>query len=171
MAVTGLPRFYVGALIAGQKFVWRVIERDRDLESALLDAETTFWRCVEELEPPTVRKDDAYPETTRVALSRLYPTAETETTVELDGDLLEVIDQRRFVAASIKDLEHVRDSLDNLIRAALGENEVGLIGGRAAATWKVQTRRAVNLARLREEDPETAEKFTDTTTLRVLRVP
>ena len=52
MAVTGYRGTYIAALIGGNSFKWKFVERDEELISMLIELEANFWNHVEELTVP-----------------------------------------------------------------------------------------------------------------------
>lgn len=164
MAVTGLERFYVGCLVAGQRFVWRVLERDPLLEEQLLEAETTFWALVQSDTPPSVAGDAS--EATSKALGRMWDKAIPESSVEFDRHALDLWCRRRDLAAQIDNITAQRDAIDNELKAVLQDNEAGLVNGDVAVRWTNVATNRLDTKALKAEMPEVAEKFTKTSTSR-----
>lgn len=89
------------------------------------------------------------------------------TQVNLNDELYrEAIATLLRVAEKRRELKDEYDEARAVIEEALGDNEVGAIDGRPVVTWKTQTRRSLNQAKLRAAFPDVVEMFTDTTELR-----
>ena len=52
MSVTGYKGAYIAALIGGNSFKWKFVERDEELISMLIELESDFWNHVQDLTPP-----------------------------------------------------------------------------------------------------------------------
>jgi putative phage-type endonuclease len=159
MAVTGLEVCYFGCLIGGQEFVWRALERDADLEADVIQAEEEFWRLVTEDHPPLI---DGSP-STKQTLLRMYPEAVADKTVDLGPAAAALIATHNRIKDEVGLNEQSLAAVDNALKAALGEAEVGLLHGRPAVKWSnVAGRRSIDTKRLRAEHPDIAAKYTIT---------
>ncbi len=59
MAVTGYKGAYIAALIGGNTFRWRFIERDEELIAMLIQLEADFWEYVKSETPPPLDGSEA----------------------------------------------------------------------------------------------------------------
>ena len=60
MAVTGPPRCDFAVLCGGNEYFEVIVERDADLEAAVLESLTAFWSLVERDEPPAIDGSDGW---------------------------------------------------------------------------------------------------------------
>ena len=131
LAVTGAEKAYLAVLVLQDGLRVFEIRRNEDEIKALMDAERTFWRYVEEgKEPPAVADDIE-------ALDEAHPASDG-TQVDLFG---RAADMERYIElkGEIKALEYEKDQIEALIKQELGDHERGA-DGEYAATWKSQTR-------------------------------
>lgn len=163
MAVTGTTHCYLVGLIGGDELVIRLIERNQRFIDAMLVRLEEFWGYVTRREMPPVDESEA----TRAILGMIYPRdtgAEIslpDEFVSLDRELLDIKDQ-------IKTLESREKAIENQIKAAIGDCTRGVLPV-GSYTWKEQSRTTIDAESLRAELPEIAERFSKSTSFRVLR--
>jgi putative phage-type endonuclease len=131
MAVTGHPRTQGAVLLGGQKFVPWTVERDDETIAGLIEAERVFWQRVQEGRPP---KADSHPSTGQVLKARWDETLAEA--VELGSEGVLLVEQRHRAYAAKKRAEAEQEEAENRLRQLLGENEVGLVFGEIAVTWR-----------------------------------
>lgn len=138
MYVTGADWGSIGLLIGGSRFHWADIVRDEDAIAYLLDHCMEFWHMVTHRIMPPV---DESPEVTE-ALKALFPhAAETEEIMlpekatVWDRELTDVRDE-------IKALTSRRNYLENELRAAIGNAEIGILPDGSGAFTLKNTNRA-----------------------------
>lgn len=85
-------------------------------------------------------------------------------------NLTSIVELRHHLTEEINSKTAERNELDSIIKEHLGSEEVGYIGGREAVRWTTSSRRAVDVTRLRQEDPDTAAKFMRTSQVRRFEV-
>ncbi len=146
LAVTGLPRAHVACLIGGQRFVQTTVDRDEEIIAGLIVSEQRFWQRVQDRRPPPA---DGHPATTEV-LKRRWEDETLAEAVDLGAEGYRLITLRQQVKAVAKAAAVEVDGVDNQIRMLLGENEVGMVDGRVAVTWKpnVKGNRVLNVKEL-----------------------
>ena len=167
LAVTGLPRAWVAVLIGGRDFRTFEVPRDEATIDALVAREAEWWRShVEALVPPPVDGD----ESTVEALKRLYADVVEESEVDLPDDAETLLLELQASKGRAANEERLQAQIQNELRAALGNAEVGLIDGVPAVTWKAQGWSRVELDELRAAHPAIVQEFTRTGTRRVLRI-
>lgn len=116
------------------------VPRDPEGIRALFWAARRFWRMVETNTPPALGcEPDPGRKATADALAKAFGEGGGGE-VDVD-DLADVLEERKAVAETLRQLKDQKLELDNQIKARLGEAEVGLVAGRAAVTWKAQTRK------------------------------
>ena len=158
MIVSGLPRWYIAALIGGNHFVSWVVEYNEQDAAALLEAEKTFWDYVtREVMPPI---DGS--ESTTASLKERYAGGIMEP-MELPNTaapLLRRWDELKELKAGID--EEVK-TIQNELCGMLGDYETGLLGEGDTArkvTWKtIPGRVTIDSKRLKAELPEIYEKY------------
>lgn len=168
MAVTGMPRVWFGVLhLAFGRPTFREyrFERNQREVDFLVEQCRRFWvdhvltGC-----PPEVDASEA----TTTALSHAY-TPDPDATVDVAG-LAYTLDELARIEDDMKRLEAMRDHYRNTLRAALGDATTGVIDGEPVVTWKAQTARRLDTARLRADLPEVAAQYETESVTRVLRV-
>lgn len=171
LAVTGLDHAYACALIGGQKFVHARVARDEAYIQKILEVTRRFWDRVERREPPPPDGKSSTGEIIDAAL----PVARPLSRVELPDNAIAVVGRVVDLKLHVKELTEELKGVENELKLALGEGEVGLFEGVPVATWKNEVRRSLDRAvvlKLLEElgvDPDEAGIFKETST-RVLRV-
>ena len=88
------------------------------------------------------------------------------------ADLEQVRDQiaaLKTVEAQIKALTETKTSLQNDIKAVLGDNEIGVLDGHTVFTWTRTKRNALDQKALRAARPEIVAEFTTATEVRSFR--
>jgi len=146
MAVTGYKGWWIAALIGGNKFVHKYIERDDVIISALIELESQFWDMVQSRTPPPMDGSDSAGN----VLKLLYPESIADTSVELPSEAKELILNRDALKRQVKELEFLVADAENKLKAMLGESETGRIGD-YLVTWKTVTSNRVNTKKLKEE--------------------
>lgn len=136
MLVTETDRDRVACLIGGQRFVWCVVDRDEVLMRKLIARGDEFWDRVQNLNPPP---PDGSEHTTEALEALFSPTAAG--TALLDASFIDLDDQRLVLKDSVKTMERRLDTIDNEIRAAIGNNQSGLLPNGIAYAWPEVTRR------------------------------
>lgn len=146
MAVTGYKGWWIAALIGGNKFVYKYIERDDVIISALIELESQFWDMVQSQTPPPMDGSDSAGN----VLKLLYPESIADTSVELPSEAKELILNRDALKRQVKELEFLVADAENKLKAMLGESETGRIGD-YLVTWKTVTSNRVNTKKLKDE--------------------
>ena len=171
MAVLDLPWFDVSALVVDtwERYHWR-IERDMAKERALIAACSGFWRTY--IEPGIPPEPDA-PTAAEVMQRYRVPS---EGALDLDSHspegavLAALLEERRDLAATVKQAKARQDQIDTELKALAAEHEEVMLDGQTAYTWKAASRSTLDTKRLRAEHPEIAAEFARSTTYRTLSV-
>jgi predicted phage-related endonuclease len=149
MAVTGATFAYLACLVDGSKLIVRKVERNDEFIDALIAVELEFWEYVQSGTEPDIDGS----EHTKRALAEIHPKSNGESIV-LPFEMQDADTRREEIAAEMKELKKEKDEIDNKIRAALGDNEIGMIPG-ARYSLTDTTRKATHkLAFLDGIDPE-----------------
>ena len=146
MAVTGYKGWWIAALIGGNKFVHKYIDRDDVIISALVEIESEFWDMVLSLTPPPMDGT----ESAGNVLKLLYPESKPNTAINLPGDAAELIEIREALKVQIKQMEISLAETENKLKAMLGDNEAGRIGDHLV-TWKSIVSNRVDTKKLKEK--------------------
>jgi predicted phage-related endonuclease len=167
LAVTGRQWGYVAALIGGNDYRQRLVERDDELLDALIAAEAAFWQRVVDGDPPLPDGADS----TTEAIAQLYADARPGSAVDLPVTAEELVAVYNGAAEAEKRAKAAKAEAANQLRALLGDAELGFVEGddRPLVSWKNQPHRELDRKALAAEHPELVERFTTTTTRRVLR--
>ena len=168
LAVLDLDVVHFACLVGGQKLVIAEVERNDALIDDLIAIEADFWGLVERNEPPPLDGT----ESTRRALQRRW-APDPDKTVKLDkiDEMAGTLSRRDALSEQIKSLQGTRDDLDATIMAALGDAEVGTIGGKPVVTWKGSERHTLDQKAFKAAHPALAAEFERTTQVRTLRFP
>lgn len=162
MFVSGVKFGYFAALIGGNKYVQKYVERDDELIEMLLSIAKDFWENnVLVKKPPLVDGTEA---STKL-LNNLYPNSEPNTEIALPEEAAELIEQREELKGQAKELEVQIKECENKLKELLKENEVGVIGDRKV-TWKTYSRSSIDSKKLKADQPDVYEKYLKTSSYR-----
>ena len=154
MMVTGLSRWYIAALIGGNHFEWKTVERNEDDIEALFAAEHVFWvKNVESRVPPDVDGSTAC----KQALQERVPGGNMEA-LQLPDTVAGEIALIQDLAARQKDLHEQEEAARSRIEVLMGDHETGFFGDEESGgrvTWKsCKPRVSVDAKRLKAERPD-----------------
>jgi putative phage-type endonuclease len=140
MLVTGAEKATAAALIGGQRLVWCDVERDEIEIRRIKRAGAIFWeQCVEAGVCP---KPDGSDSASR-GLAALYrERPHPESFVQLGGDVLELDDELCGLKEARRAIDKRVAEIENLIKAAIGSAELGVLPSGTRYSWKQQTRAA-----------------------------
>lgn len=172
LAVCGMNKAYIAALIGGNKFVFTTIYRDDFLIEELTAREKKFWEeCVLTDTEPVA--DDS--EATQEYLNTKYSNS-VASTIQLNVDMKKVIAEYQDVDSKVKELEKKKTGLEkkktglaNQIKAVMGAYETGELDG-IVVSWKKISRESVDGRRLRKEKPEIFAEYSNVSSYRKLSV-
>ena len=163
LAVTGLDKAYIACLIGNEAFVYHEIERDEETINFLIEIERKFWEDLQNGIEPDPDGSSDYDEMLKLKFSK---SIENEVPLDIDNGKIERLEELKGLK---KEVESKIKVLEQEIKKAIGENEAGFTDS-FKVTWKPQTRNSIDSKRLKEELPEIAEEYTQTSTTRVLRI-
>lgn len=161
MAVTGFDSTYVAALIGGNKFIYKLIERDDELIDMIIQLESYFWDCVENNVPPPVDGSESCSN----LMNKLYPSAKDKSKIILTAEALTFIEQYNSAKEQEKTFSKMKDEAANKIKSMLGENETGIINN-ITVSWKNLSTERFDTKRFKEEVPEIYDYYVIKTTSR-----
>lgn len=163
LAVTAMPKAWVSCLIGGQTLRVFEVERDEAAIELLLSMEREFWARVEgRLPAPPV---DGSSHTAR-ALRQAFSEAAPGKVVDLAEDLRPTLTQLREAKATQRVAERWATQAQNVLMAAMGDAEVAYLDGQEVITWREHEDHRLDQKALRAAEPELAERFTRTKTVR-----
>lgn len=162
MIVTGYRRTHLAALIGGNDARRYVIDYDDQLAISLIARARNFWTHVEERQPPEV-----------VSLHDADKRWPVSTDIETVCDVETVIALERLVnlRGQIKALETDAEVSELVVKKYMGNADcLTDATGTKLATWKSQSREALDSKALTAAHPEIAAQYRKVSQFRVLRV-
>jgi putative phage-type endonuclease len=163
LVVTGKAECHLAVLIGGNKHrVYVIKAADFPKECALIPIVVgKFWSRCQNLDAPGLE--------TIEDLALKYPT-DTTPSVQASPDVVEAVRDLESLREKLKALEQTEKDLKFAVCAAIGDAAELLQGNLRLATFKGQSTSRLDGAALRAAEPAIAEKYTKTTTARVLRL-
>jgi putative phage-type endonuclease len=162
MIVTGRKKADIPVLIGGSDYRVYSVDYDPELAAMLIERQSEFWLCVESHTPPDVK-------TIKDATSR-WPV-DTGSTVIATAAVFDAVSKLREIEERQKALEADADALGLAVRACMAEaSTLTDSAGTVLATWKAQTRHALDQKALKAAHPALHAEFTTTATSRVFRL-
>ncbi len=137
IAVTGARWGALAVLLGGQRFRHYEIERNETFIATLIEREAEFWRRLQEQDPPPIDGSDA----ARELLRKLYPRETPGVVVNLPSEAIEWDAELQEIKAGKKKADARAQALENMLKAALGEAETGLLSNGVQFTWKAGERK------------------------------
>lgn len=139
---------------------WTV--RDDETVAAMRDKAVQFWtECV--------LADKAPDPFTFSDIKLLFPSDNGEA-VEASAEIAEKVADLRRIRAAIKDLEEQDERLVFDIGNFISPHSALNFQGKPLCTWKAQSSKRLDQARLKAEKPEICAEYTTTSSTRVLRM-
>jgi putative phage-type endonuclease len=167
LGVTGLDHAWVAVLHGGNRFMIYELEREQRVIDLLVRIEGTFWReNVLARRPPDVDGRESSTDAIREAFRRV----EVGKVLELGPQGATLLDNLRFAKEAVAAAERQEHQAQQALMLALGDAEAGSIEGRLAVTWKQHKRTSIDVETLRNQEPDVARRFEQTTSYRQLRL-
>lgn len=164
--VAGVNYGYFAALIGGNKYVQKYVERDEELIEVLKDLAKDFWENnVLAKNPPVVDGSEASTD----LLKSLYPTSTPGAELILPEETAELIETRDKLKAEASELEVKITECENKIKDLLKSNEAGICGDRKI-TWKSSTRTTIDSKALKSKYPQIYQECCKTTSTRTFKI-
>ena len=162
LMLTGYESWDVAVLLAGPEFRVYTVSPDPEAFDAIRTGVRAFWRHVETDMPPTV--------TTLADAARRWPLSTENRVVALPGHD-GIVRELRAMRAEIKALEIEADQRELALKTFLQDSELLVdADGRKLCTWKTETRKNLDTARLKAERPDVAAEFMKETQSRTFRL-
>jgi putative phage-type endonuclease len=131
MACTGAEQWYVAVLIGGNKFEWRVIERDEDIINNLIMIEHDFWHNhVLAKVPPAYGGHDTD------LLNSMYPQSNPDSIIELEEEHYDLVMKTREAKTILESAKYNFEDFKNKVKAVMGEHEKAFFQNDLVFTWK-----------------------------------
>ena len=165
MAVTGYKGAYIAALIGGNKFVWKFVERDESYIKTLVQKEQTFWNLVQaEQEPPIDSK-----EVTAEFLAKMYPKVENTETLALDVAEQQWIDLYYAARFDERVAKEQKELAENNLKALL-QNHGKAVLGNVEIHWPMIVSEKFDSKQLKIDEPELYAQYAYKTSYRKFSV-
>lgn len=161
MAVTGYKAAYIAVLIGGNTFRWKLVERDKELISMLIELETNFWDHVQRNTPPAMDGSAA----SAKFLSERFPDSVPESQIILPDTAADLIQQYDAACEQLEAITEQKQEAENKLKELLGENEVGTAGDRVIV-WKSVSQERLDSKTLKAEHPALYQKYANKTSYR-----
>lgn len=163
MLVGGYNKGYIACLIGNEAFIWHEVERDEETLKYLIEIESRFWDNLQKGIIPNPDGSDDYDNALKEKFSR---SIEDEIMLDIEEDRFIHLERLKEIK---KETEAKIKLIEQEVKLSLGEYEKGFKGS-YQATWKPQVRTSIDTSRLKNEQPEIAEKYSKTSETRVLRI-
>ena len=161
MAVTGYRGAYIAALIGGNTFRWKFVERDEALIAVMIHLEAEFWGHVQDGTPPPLDGSEA----SARLLAEQFPASVPQSQITLPDTATDLLRQYDTACEQLEVLEGKKREAENLLKQMLGANETGTARGRVI-TWKNVTQERLDSKTLKAEHPVLYQKYANQTSYR-----
>lgn len=161
MEVTGYKAAYIAVLIGGNTFKWKLVERDEELISMLIELEADFWKHVQDRTPPPLDGSNA----SAKFIAERFPNSNPKSQIILPNTAIDLLSQYDEACAQLEVITEQKQKAENLLKEMLGENEVGTSGDRII-TWKSVAQERLDSKTLKAEHPALYKKYTNKTSYR-----
>ena len=154
MAVTGAVKTYIAALIGGNYFEYRLIERDDEMIAKIITMEKLFWEV--NVLGGIAPEIDGTKATTEFFNSK-YNFSNGQT-IALPEDVITDCEEYSRLSDEISKLTAAKDAICNRLKSLLGNNETG-VAGKYKISWKQVISSGFDKTRLKADDPELYQKY------------
>lgn len=151
MAVADRAWGSVAALIGGQRFVWKDIERNESFITYMVAKVDLFWVMIQKGDLPEAGAAD------NKALQLLYPQHDPGKTIDLPTEALMLTGERLRAIDELKSAEQRKNAAEARLKQLMGDAEYGILGDGSRYSWKTSERKGYTV------------KATTTRTLRRLK--
>ncbi|PGY33521.1 hypothetical protein COE09_31225 [Bacillus thuringiensis] len=164
--VTGLQWGCFAALVGGNKFIIKEIERDDELIRYLVDIAKDFWlNHVEKDEPPMFDGSEASTQ----LLKQLYSESIEDSSIRLGKQEELLIEAREQVEREISVLKEQKAEYENKLKAKLGSHEKGTTEN-YIIHWKSYTSNRFDSKRFKTDHPDLYKEYAKETISRKILV-
>lgn len=163
MAVLGVDYGYFAVLIGGQRFQYKLVERNDKIIDSLVQIEDEFWnRHVVPGIPPMIDGSDASVN----LLNQLYPISAPASEVILDDKQAGIVRQLQVAKEDAAVAAEQVKRYENELKSIMGENELAIHNGDTLLSWKSNDISRIDSKRLKKEQPDLYEKYSNTSSSR-----
>lgn len=166
LMVTGCKTWYIAALIGGNHFIWKEVERNEEVIETIRKAAIEFWNVnvIGGKMPPVDDSEDC-----SKSLIAMYPDSNNEEEVELPPEMADKVFRLDEYKNTINLMSKQKKLIENEIKAAMGENGLGTVG-HYKISWKTQNSKpSVDTKLLQQEYPIAYSRCVTQNSTRVLR--
>lgn len=157
LAVTGLQFGAIAVLVGGNRFLYKLVERDEEIIRYLIQIESSFWQMVEARTPPPLDGSKAATD----LLDMLYPVEQVKAEqppIELPPAAYDLIAAYEQAKAEEKAASERKEAAANQLKALLGDYEIGIVGDRRVI-WKTIESERLDTKAFKAAHPDIAAKF------------
>ena len=155
LAVTGYKKAYIAALVGGNKFYLKEIERDEEMIELIISMEEKFWNCVVEKKMP----EPVGAERTGEWLDNYYKKVE-KSKILLPEESKGWIDHYLEVNEELKRLNEEKKELANRLKLLLQNKTEGVVG-MYQVRWNPTVTERLNSKKLKAEQPDIYEQYVE----------
>jgi putative phage-type endonuclease len=154
--ITGLTWGAFAVLIGGNKFQYKMVERDEEV----IDLAVKICRNFRENHlltgiPPLVDGSEASTD----LLNRMYPEGEADSKTVLPDEAEELIIKWEQANQDMEEAEKRKQEAENRLKALIGEHEIG-VTPEHTVTWKNISRHIIDTKALKAAHPDIYKQFT-----------
>lgn len=161
MMVKPAPATIFPVLIGSDDFRVYRVERDDETIAAIRDKEVEFWDRVQRRDPP--------PPSTVSDIERMF-SRDSGLAVQASDEIVDVFNSLKTLKSKAKLLDSEIEDAERQIKLYLGEAAILKFGAQQLCSWKSQEANRFDITAFRAKHPAIADKFTKTSTSRVLRL-
>lgn len=161
MMITGAEKTLFPVLIGSDDFRVYKLDRDEETIAGIRSKELEFWERIQRRDPP--------PATSVGDIMRLFEKDDGGS-VEASEEMVSIFHQLKQIEARIKVDEADVEELEKQIKLYLGEHSTLKFGAKTLLTWKSQDTKRFDSTAFKAAHPSIFDKFTKTTTSRVMRL-
>lgn len=154
MAVTGYQGAYIAALIGGNQFIWKFVERDKLYIKKLIQKEKLFWHHVETETAPPI--DGTKP--TTEFLNSAYPKVEDQVVLQLDAEEKQWIDLYLDAKQKEKAVKEQKQLAENRLKGLLQKHEKAVLGD-TEICWPEIVSEKFDSKQMKRDEPELYEQY------------
>lgn len=164
--VLGWTHGWIAVLIGGNRLRVEHIQRDDDLIAGLHEVAESFWQRVLGHNPPPVGPAD------HDLVRGLHSDRPSGSRADLPDDIADLLRRHAEAKQLEKAAVESRKGLEVRILRVLGEAEEGWLPGadKPALTYRQQSRKGIDVKRLRADHPDIHDQYLTESKFRVLRV-
>lgn len=153
MSVTNADAWYIAVLIYGKEFKYYKIERDEEIISSLIQIEKNFW------ENHVVKRIIPDPDGSKIADSVIaeYFKHSNSESIPLNG-FNEKLKRREELTDLMDRMEKEKKQIEQELKIYLGESEIAE-NEYYRVSWKEVISNRIDVARLKQENPEIYQKY------------